>query len=118
MKNIIIQLLGLLLFFIGTGGTIISLAIIEKTNYFIIGLFIIIYVVGIMLLVFPITKEKKIFYFLALFLSPISFFVCVYLLDIGREYGINLSFFIDEAALCIIASALISFLIIFIAKRS
>jgi hypothetical protein len=116
MRNkLAIQLLGLLLFFAGAGGIIFSLATMGKVNYVTLALSIIVYGGGAALLVSPAKKEKKLYYFIALTLSPASFFGCFYLMDIGQAHGINLPF-IGEVILSIMASALISFAIMFIPK--
>ncbi len=116
MNKTTIQLLGLLLFFAGTAGTIFSLATMSKVNYIALCLSILVYVLGAALLVSPARKGRKPFYFVALTIAPLSFFGCFYLLDIGQAHGFKLPF-IGEIILAVIASALISISIMFIPRN-
>lgn len=102
---------GFLVFLIGVYGIVFSCLISDEINILEIIFFITIYILGGGMLVYPVSKSNKMSYFIALTISPLLFFFCLFMLDILYEYGVRLSF-IGGLVLSILMSFFISVFIV------
>lgn len=109
------QVFGLLLFLGGGAAGLVTIAIQEKLQIGALSASIVTSIAGTYLLVLPIPKNIRIFYFFGVLLAPALFFTCFYFLDIAREFGFRVPFFV-ETIISIVISTVISYSVIAISR--